>query len=430
MNEIFGINAVAFWIVTTGVLVNVSGALLGNYLVLRRMSLMGDAISHAVLPGLAISFLVMQSRSPLPMLFGALIAGLVTVLLTELIRRYADLAEDSALGVVFTSLFALGVVIISRAASAVDLDPGCVLYGILETAAIDTVAVGGLEVPRVALTMGVVTLAVILFVVVFWKELKIVSFDPGLAVSLGIDARLVHYLLMALVAAYTVAAFEAVGSILVVAMLVVPAATAYLLTDRLRWMAVLAALAGASAAFFGRWGAWELETSVAGMIAVAAGAQFALAVLFAPRHGFLAKVLFRARVGLRIVREDLLAMLYRWREHVGEKPLARRETLAAVGGGMLPRLALAQLRRRGLLELSADGARLSARGVSQGGSIVQGHRLWESYLARHFNLPDDHLHEPAHRMEHYLDPELVGEIAAAVDHPAVDPHGRPIASMR
>ncbi len=426
METILGVNAIAFWIVTTGILVNVSGALLGNYLILRRMSLLGDAVAHAVLPGLAIAFLVTQSRAPLPMLCGALLAGLLTVLLTELIRRYAEVPEDAALGVVFTSLFALGVVIISRSASAVDLDPGCVLYGVLETAAIDTVSLWGWEVPRVVLTMSVVTLAIVAFVVLFWKELKIVSFDPALAVSLGLNARVVHYLLMALIAAYTVAAFEAVGSILVVAMLVVPAATAYLLTDRLRWMAVLAALAGASAACFGRWCAWELETSVAGMMAVVAGGQCALAVLFAPRHGYLAKRIFRARVSLRIVREDLLAMLYRWREHVGEKPLPRREALAAVGGGALPRLILAQLLRRGWIELSSAGVRLAAAGLPHGATIVQGHRLCEAYLARHFDLPADHLHEPAHRMEHYLDAELVGRIAAAVDHPAVDPHGKPI----
>ena len=426
METVLGFDAIAFWIVATGVLVNVSGALLGNYLVLRKMSMLGDAISHAVLPGLAISFVVMQSRAPFPMLIGALIAGMVTVLLTELIRKYAKVAEDSAMGVVFTSLFALGVVIIARVASQVDLDPGCVLYGILESAAIDTVPLFGLEVPRITLTMGVTTAAIIAFVVVFWKELKIVSFDPALATTLGINASLVHYLLMGMVAAFTVAAFEAVGSILVVAMLVVPSATAYMLSDRLWRMALLAPAAGILAAFFGRWGALHWATSVAGMMAVAAGALFALAVLFGPRYGYLARLTYRTRVGLRIVREDMLAMLYRVNEISPGTAMPPEKIVAAVGGGLLARIALVQLRLQNKAAPSGEGLVLSPAGQLDGGTVVQGHRLWESYLAKHFALAEDHLHAPAHRMEHFLPAELTEQIAASMDHPKHDPHGRPI----
>jgi manganese/zinc/iron transport system permease protein len=426
MATIWGFDPIAFWIVATGLLVNVSGALLGNYLVLRRLSMLGDAISHAVLPGLAISFLVAQVRSPWAMMLGALAAGLVTVLLTELIRKYAKVAEDAAMGVVFTALFALGVVIISKVASQVDLDPGCVLYGILESAAIDTVPVLGLEVPRITLTLGVTTLAVIVFVAVFWKELKIVSFDPALATTLGINATLVHYLLMAMVAIFTVAAFEAVGSILVVAMLVAPSATAYLLTDRLGRMAAWSVAAGVSAALLGRWSAWHLDTSAAGMMAVIAGVQFALAALFAPRYGYLARRLFQARVALRIAREDWLAMLYRWSELSPERPMPRREAFTAIGGGSMAYLALAQLRLAGTVAAGDAALALTEAGRRHGGGIVQGHRLWETYLAKHFALPADHLHAPAHRVEHFLRPELRRDIAAEVEHPQTDPHGRPI----
>ncbi|MBZ0271975.1 metal ABC transporter permease, partial [bacterium] len=295
----FGFDPIAFWIVVTGVLVNCTGALLGNYLVLRRMSLLGDAISHAVLPGLAIAFVVTQTRSPLPMLIGALAAGVATIVLTELIHTRVKVPEDSAMGVVFTTLFAIGVVIISKVAAQVDLDPGCVLYGILETAALDTVDIGALEIPRITITMFAAFSAVVAFILLLWKELKIVAFDPALATTLGIPARLVHYALMMMVAGFCVAAFEAVGSILVVAMLIVPPAAAYLCTDRLSFMVVISAVIAAASAFFGRLAAFHLGTSVAAMMAVAAGGFFVLAFFAAPRHGLAARAWYKMRVGMR-----------------------------------------------------------------------------------------------------------------------------------
>ena len=428
METVLGFDAIAFWIVATGVLVSVSGALLGNFLVLRKMSLMGDAISRAVLPGMALSFVITQSRAPYAMMIGALLAGLVTVVLTELIRKYAAVAEDSAMGVVFTSMFAVGVVMIALVASQVDLDPGCVLYGILESAALDTVMIGNLDIPRVTLTMGGTLFFILVFVVVFWKELKIVSFDPHLATTLGINANVIHYLLMAMVAIYTVAAFEAVGSILVVAMLIVPSAAAYLLTDRMVRMVLFSVGIGVLTAFFGRWGALVYETPVAGMMAVVAGGFFLLAVLFAPRHGYLARLVFQARVGLRIVREDLAGMLFRWHELSPDDPMEIGEAVDAVGGGVLPRVALAQLQRQGKVLRRNGGVELSQRGLAEGMGIVRGHRLWESFLDRHFLLPKDHLHEPAHRIEHFLDERLKQGIASDMDHPKTDPHGKPIDS--
>ena len=338
MDTILGFDAIGFWIVATGALVNISGALLGNYLVLRKMSLLGDAISHAVLPGLAVAFIVTQSRATWPMLIGALLAGLLTIVLTETVRRFAGVAEDASIGVIFTSMFALGVVLISRVASQVDLDPGCVLYGILESAALDTQVFLGIEIPTMTLNLAFLTLAILGFVLLFWKELKLVSFDSALATTLGFHATLVHYLLMAMVAVFTVLAFEAVGSILVVAMLVAPSATAYLLTDRMKVMAWLAPLIGISSAVLGRELAFEWDTPVAGAMAVAVGLHFVLAVFFAPRHGVLARKLYQLRVGFRVVREDILALLYRWEERNPSESMLYEDLLRAMGGGWQVRL--------------------------------------------------------------------------------------------
>ena len=191
------------WIVIVGILGAMSCALLGNYLVLRRMSMMGDAISHAVLPGLAIAFLVSGSRESLPMLIGAVLIGVLTTLFIQAIDRLSGLDKGASMGVVFTTLFALGLILIRQAADHVDLDPSCVLYGAIELTPLDTYLMLGYEIPRAAVTNGAMLLINLLFVMLFFKELKITSFDPALATTIGINANLMQYVLMTLVAATT-----------------------------------------------------------------------------------------------------------------------------------------------------------------------------------------------------------------------------------
>jgi manganese/zinc/iron transport system permease protein len=426
-----GYDHISFWIVVTAIFVNVSCALLGCFLVLRRMSLLGDAISHAILPGLALGFILTGSRDIVPMLIGALVVGLLTALLTQTLHRFARVPEDAAMGVVFTSLFAIGVIMIHRVAKQVDLDPGCVLYGMIETAALDTVMIGGYDISRPALNMGVICAIVIVFVALMWKELKIVSFDPDLATAQGINANLVHYMLMGMVAGVTVAAFEAVGSILVVAMLIAPAAAAYMLTDRLGYMVFIAAILGVIAAFMGRSLAHTYRSSVPGMMAVVAGGLFVVAVLVSPSHGVIMKYIRQLNLTLRIVREDVLALLYRWNEISPKTSLEKQQASAALGGGLLPHMALWFLERDGKIKtaLAASGRAgilLTDKGVKEAQTLVKSHRIWETYLQQVLGFAPDHLHASADRTEHFMSEGLTREIAAAVENPTIDPHGKPI----
>jgi len=299
--------AIDTWIVVTGALAAVSCALVGNFLVLRKMSMMGDAISHAVLPGLAIAFLITGARSSLTMFVAAAIAGVFTALFTQWICKFGNVDRGASMGIVFTTLFALGLIMIVQAADQVDLDPGCVLYGAIETTPLDVIwrpEILGTElaVPRAALVLAGVTLLNLLFIVLFFKELRISSFDPELATTMGINANLMHYLLMTLVAITTVAAFEAVGSIIVIAMLITPPAAAYLLTDRLATMVALSVVLAIASAGFGHLGALLMpewlgfeSASTSGMMAVLSGVIFGLVLLLAPRHGILVKKLRRIR---------------------------------------------------------------------------------------------------------------------------------------
>jgi manganese/zinc/iron transport system permease protein len=412
-------NSLAVWTVVIGILCNVPCAILGCYLVLRRMSLLGDAISHAVLPGLALAFLLTGSVNGLAMAIGAGVLGVLTAYLTQVVHQAAEVPEDASMGVVFTSLFAIGVILITRAASSVDLDPGCVLYGAIELAPlISGGTLFGVEVPRAAVTLGPALVATVGFVALFWKELKIVSFDPELAAAMGFRVTLIHYLLMAMVAGVTVTSFEAVGSILVIAMLIVPPATAHLLSDRVAGMIGWSVAVAVLSAVLGYLGAVQLNTSAAGMMAVAAGSLFLLAVLFAPRHGMVSQVARRVRLALRIAREHLLAALYR-SEEAGV-------AAAAPEAGWVRRLAEFRLARTGRIEWDAGGWRLTADGRAEAGELVRAHRLWEAFLSTRLDLPADHVHAPADRMEHYTDPALRDQLARDLANPTKDPHGRPI----
>lgn len=426
-----------FWIVTAGVLSAVACALPGCFLVLRRMSMMGDAISHAVLPGLAVAFLLTGSRSGMPMLMGAALVGLLTALLTQWIHRLGKVEESASMGVVFTTLFAIGLIMIVRAADHVDLDPGCVLYGAIELTPLDTVEIASLTVPRMVRTLGTVLLLNLAFIGLLYKELKLTAFDPELATSLGLSARGMHYALMVVIAVTTVACFESVGSILVIAMLVVPPATAYLLTDRLGVMIGLAVVMAAGSAIAGhaaavaapRWfGFGAISTNTSGMMAVVAGLMFVTALVLSPRHGVLPRLWRHGRLHRRRVREDLLGLVYRLEER-GDHQVALAPSLMrdALGVGVLARqAALLSLVRAGHVVRRDGELHVTTAGRTAARHLVRSHRLWESYLHRHLDLSDAHAHSTAERLEHITDADLQHHLAQRTQHPPHDPQGRPI----
>lgn len=294
-------------ILAVGSCVAASCALLGCFLVLRRMTLMGDAISHAVLPGIAVAFLISGNRSTLPMVVGAATLGVLTVFLVELGTRSRRLQEDASIGVVFPALFSIGVIIISRYAGQVDLDLECVLYGEIAYTPLDVVYWGDRALgPRALWINGPILLLVATFIAVFYKELKLSTFDPALAAALGFSPVLLHYLLMSVLSITIVGAFESVGAILVVAMLVVPAATAYLLTERLSIMLGLSVLLGVASAVGGYYVARVLDASIAGCMAMVAGLIFTVGFLFSPRHGLVAKALHHRRLGEGMAEQLLM----------------------------------------------------------------------------------------------------------------------------
>ncbi|MDF3128079.1 metal ABC transporter permease [Kiritimatiellaeota bacterium B1221] len=285
------------WIVLVGVTCAIACALPGCFLVLRKMSMMGDAISHAVLPGLALAFLITGSRSSLPMFIGAAVVGLLTAVFTQWVSQFGNVDRGAAMGIVFTILFALGLILIVQSAEKVDLDASCVLLGNIEWTPQDLMNIGPLEIPRALVVLASVMLLNLLVILFFFKELRIAAFDPELATTTGFNAQVMHYLLMIMVAVTTVASFEAVGSIIVIAMLVVPPCCAWMMTDRLGVMLFLSAVFGALSAVLGHmaaivvppWFGFDDSASTSGMMATVAGLLFMMVWIFDPRRGLLGK---------------------------------------------------------------------------------------------------------------------------------------------
>jgi len=402
------------------VLAAVCCGLLGNFLVLRKLSLMGDAMSHSVLPGLVIAFMLTGARTAPVMFIGATLAGVATVVLVELIKRLGRVEPGAAMGVVFSVLFALGVLLIERAARNTDLDADCVLHGQLESLVwwegpaswsdvFDSGLLGALPPPiwTLAATCGLT----IVFVVSLYKELRFAAFDPALATAQGFSATLLHYVLMVFVAGATVAAFEAVGSILVIAMFIVPAATARLLTDRLAPQLLVSVSVAIGAAILGYMGSIAVprafdrsEVNAAGSMAIMLGVLLSLAAIFGPRYGVLVTSIRRSRMARQIELDDLLGRLYRQEE--SDAMVAPSSTRA-----------VRRAARQGLL--SSDGLTLTDEGRVQAAALVRRHRLWEAYLVDRAGLAADHVHGPAESLEHL--PETLPPDASATD-----PHGKPI----
>ena len=273
-----------------GFLVAGTCGLVGCFVILRRMALVGDAISHSILPGITLAFLLTNSRDTLPMMLGAVAAGVVTVALIEAIRYTSRIKPDAAIGIVFSSLFAVGVILISVFADEVDLDAECVLYGELGFIPLQDIAYfGGIVIgPEPVVRMAIITLIAIVLLFAFFKEMIVTSFDSGLAASLGINTTRYQYGITLFLSIVIVSSFESVGVVLVIAMIIFPGATALMLTDRLPIALALSTVISGAYSLLGFHLATWLNASIAGGMTVIAGIVFGIVWAFAPQRGLIA----------------------------------------------------------------------------------------------------------------------------------------------
>lgn len=407
-NETYELRALA-----AASLVGVTCGILGCFIVLRNMALIGDAISHSILPGVVIGY-VIAGYSLLAFFAGAVAAGFVTAVLITWLQRNVKTKEDSAIGITFTVMFALGVMgisIINR--KGVHLDLKDFLFGTI-------LGVSDQDL----LLSTLIALFTIGCVIVFYRFFFITTFQPVIARTLGISSKTMHYFLMLLLSFAIVASLQSVGVILVVAMLIIPASTAYLLTNRLRTMVIISAIVGLASAVIGLMAAILLNTTPGPAMTVMAGVVYGIVVLVAPEKGLLIDAVRRRKRKRRILVEDVLKQLFKLGDSRPVAVSTLREKLAYPGRRLMR--ALGALRSQGLLEGTNDEIGLTLQGRVHALKLIRAHRLWETFLAERFNLTQEQIHDQAEQYEHLLPEQLLDKIDEGLGHPQLDPHGSPI----
>ena len=400
-----------------------SAGALGCFAVLRRHSLLGDALAHAALPGVCLAFLVgmwagIDPKHPLLLLAGALVTAWIGTLLILGIIRTTRLKQDAAIGIVLSVFFGGGMVLLTylqRVGGGQQAGLNKFLFG--QAAALtrgDVVA------------MAIFAAIVLGTLVVCYRPFKLLIFDPGHAASLGVNVRRYEIILVSLMAVAVVLGLRTVGVVLMAAMLVTPAAAARQWTDRLGVMIVVAGVLGMTAGAAGAWiSALETRMPTGPLIVLCATALLLVSLLVSPRRGLLWVWVRRRRNRRRVRIENLLKDMWR----LGERD-SRFDGTRAVSDVLAVRAAshraVDDAESEGFMQRHGTQLNLTPKGLSRAARIVRNHRIWESYLSHRLDLADDHLHRDAEDMEHVLDDDVIEQIDEALGHPSNDPHGRPI----
>ena len=395
----------------TSAMVGVMCGILGCFIILRKMALIGDALSHAILPGVVVGF-VLVGYSLTGFFIGSVSAGLLAAVCITWIQRNVKTHEDAAIGIVFTCMFSIGVIGISQITrrEGVHLDLKDFLFG----------NILGISSQDMILTFMVMSYTVVC-VVFFYRYLFITTFDSVTASTLGISPSVIHYFLMLLLSFSVVASLQSVGVILVVAMLITPASTAYLLTYKMRWMLVYAALIGLLSTSLGLIFAILLETPPGPAMTLVATAFYGLAVIFSPQKGLFVKMLRKIRRNKVVFIEDVLKAAVKLQEQRRLTPEALAEKLAMPSYRI--KKALQHLAQGQHIHIEDKNITLTESGLQRGYELIRAHRLWETYLAHEIGLDNEQVHAPAEQLEHVLPEKFLSKVEAELGYPERDPHG-------
>jgi manganese/iron transport system permease protein len=396
-------------------LVGIMCGTLGAFIVLRNMSMIGDALSHAILPGVVLAFVFVGGYSSLGFFVGAVIAGLISAYAITWIQQNVQTKNDAAIGIVFTAMFSIGVIGISWISrnEGVHLDLKDFLFGNVLTVSDEDL-----------MLTAAVTGFVILSVMVLYRYLFISTFQSVIAETMGISVKAVHYFLMLLLSFSVVASLQTVGVILVVAMLITPASTALLLSDRLERVVVISALLGLMAAVAGLLIAIRLETTPGPAMAVTATAMYLVVALIAPKKGIIAKFVARRGQQFKVEIEDTLKQALK----LHRSGSLNIENLTGALG--FPRTKtnrlVSTLNQKELVTLADHSMQLTSSGVKRANALLRAHRLWETYLVDQVGLNTEQIHEDAEQLEHVLTEDILDEVDRELGYPTTDPHGSPI----
>ncbi|WP_207430557.1 iron chelate uptake ABC transporter family permease subunit [Sabulibacter ruber] len=405
--------------VTIGsVLLAASSAVVGCFTVLRKRALVGDAVAHAVLPGVCLAFILTGEKNPLILLLGSFLTGWLSLIIIDFISANSRIKEDTAIGLVLSVFFGIGILFLTSIQHSGNENQSGLDKFLFGSAA----ALVGQDL----ITFGAVALLLLICVTLLYKEFKLLSFDPAYARTIGLPVRGLELLLTTLTVLAVVVGIQSVGVVLMSAMLITPAAAARFWTDRLGAMVIIAA---SMSAFCGATGAFVSFTAPAmptgPWIVMLLSMLALLSFMFAPKKGILARYLLQRRIRKQMARENILKTLFHLGEDTGEYSHSyskkqikqrRRQPLFQMKSSMQ------ELRRKNLIRKGPEGWSLTEAGKKEAQRVVRLHRLWELYLTEYLQVASDHVHEDAETIEHVLTPELEQRLEELLNHPTADPH--------
>ncbi len=406
------------YVVTGTVLLAISSAIVGSFTFLKKKALVGDAVAHSVLPGVCLAFMLSGNKNPVYLVVGAFITGWLSLVIIDQIVARSRIKEDTAIGLILSTFFGLGIMLLTKiqhTGNAAQSGLDSFLFG-------KAAALVGTDV----IVFSTISIILLVVVFIFFKELTLIAFDEDFAKSIGFPVRRLELVLTTLTVMAVVIGIQAVGVVLMAAMLITPAAAARFWTDQLRVMLLLAAIFGAFAGVFGAFVSYTAPAMPTGpwiVMIISIIAMFSF--FFAPRKGILYKMVKQRRIQKKIRDENILKMFYQLGEADGDyfssrtsEALSERRELAS---GQLAS-GLSRLKRHGYLKSDQEGWQLTIEGKNKGQRTIKLHRLWELYLTQYLRIAPDHVHDDAETIEHIITPELEAKLEKLLEYPDVDPH--------
>jgi len=409
MQEPWAVRALA-----ASLLVGITCGLLGVFIVLRNMSLIGDALSHAVLPGIFTAFLLVGYNT-IGFFIGAVAAGLISTAAMTWIQQTIKTRNDAAVGIVFTVMFSLGIIGISwlNARQGAHIDLKDFLFGNVLTVS-----------PEDLLLSAIVCLYTISMVLIFYRYLFVTTFQPVIAQSMGISVKTMHYMLMFLLSFAVVSSLRTVGVILVVAMLITPASTALLWSNRLPRVLWISVFTGAFASLTGLILSILLDTTPGPLMVVVSGIVYLAAAFMAPQKGILRRWMARKQQYSKIIEEDMIKFMSKNSDDNTDSKKVMIEALGITEQQYAKQIA--KMKKSGILTQNTEKPQLSMKGKEMGDQLVRAHRLWEAYQVDKLGMDTEQIHEEAERLEHVLTEDILDEVDEKLGFPTTDPHGSPI----
>lgn len=400
------------WMVLNAITIAISSTCIGSHFVLNRESLMSDAISHSVLPGIALAYIISGTRVGVLLFVWAIIVGVLATVLIDIIIKNANLDASTSMGVVFSGFFALGLLLLANVSRTVDLDPSCVLFGSLELTPLETASIFGLEIPISFITNGSIMLINIAFLFLALRMLTVLTFDRHFAVSIGVPVRILRIIQIVLLTVTTVAAFESVGSILIIALLIIPPVIGWLFSHTIKTLLIISFSAALLSSVLGHVAAIYIpplfgidDVSSTGSIVTVLGFFLLTGLLCSPRMGLVLLLINKIKNQIAIASSDILKNMHQhplqkyrrihdFREIQAQSLVAGKLTLFSI-----MRALKLLLREKYIAYDAASGYTITKLGKDKARQIITRHRSWERFLFAEGMDPNE-LHLSAEQLEH------------------------------